>query len=235
MSGPSPSLTVVDTVRTIETPEGVELQLRPAGPVARLWAFAADQALVWIALMVVGIGLAFLGPLGLGLWLILAFFAQWLYPVFFEVLGGGRTLGKRWVGLRVLMADGRPVGWSPSLIRNLLRVVDGLPGAYTVGLISLLLTRDFQRIGDLVAGTLVVHVEASIQAPRLPMAEPMAPSHPLTLEEQSALISFAERSTRLTPARSEELANVLVPLSGARGAKGLAHLLGMARYLWGGS
>ncbi|MBI1753156.1 MAG: RDD family protein [Acidobacteria bacterium] len=225
----------VDTVRTIEAPEGVELQLRPAGPVARLWAYAADQALVWTALMFVGIGLAFLGPLGLGLWLILAFFAQWLYPVFFEVLGGGRTLGKRWVGLRVLMTDGRPVGWSPSLIRNLLRVVDGLPGAYTVGLISVLLTRDFQRIGDIVAGTLVVHVEASVQAPHLPAAAPVAPPQGLTLEEQSALISFAERSPRLTPARSEELADVLSPLSGARGANGLARLLGMARHLWGGS
>jgi uncharacterized RDD family membrane protein YckC len=202
--------------------------------VARLWAFFVDQLVVWMGLMFSGIGLTFLGPLGLGLWLILFFLAQWLYPVFFEVLGGGRTLGKRWLNLRVLMLDGRPIGWGPSLIRNLLRVVDGLPGAYTVGLVSILLTRDFQRVGDIVAGTLVVHDEARVIVPVLPAAESVAPAQALTLEEQSAILSFAERSPRLTAARSEELADILSPLSGARGADGLKAVLGMARYLWGG-
>ncbi|HJV37352.1 MAG TPA: RDD family protein [Geothrix sp.] len=224
----------VDTVRTIETPEGIELHLRPAGPVARFWAFFVDQAVVWMGLMFAGIALAFLGPLGLGLWFILVFLAQWLYPVFFEVLGGGRTLGKRWLNLRVLRTDGRPIGWGPSLIRNLLRIVDGLPGAYTVGLVSILLTRDFQRIGDIVAGTLVVHEEAGVQAPVLPAAEPLAPALALTLEEQSAILAFAERSAGLTASRSEELADVLDPLTGSRGAGGVKAVLGMARYLWGG-
>lgn len=224
----------VDTVRIIETPEGIELHLRPAGPVVRFWAFLVDQIVVWTGLMFSGIALGFLGPLGLGLWFILFFLAQWLYPVFFEVLGGGRTLGKRWLDLRVLRSDGRPVGWGPSLIRNLLRVVDGLPGAYTVGLASTLLTRDFQRIGDLVAGTLVVHDEAGVQVPVLPAAEPMAPPLALTLEEQSAMLAFAERSPGLTAARSEELADVLSPLTGSRGAGGVKAVLGMARYLWGG-
>lgn len=224
----------IDTVRTIETPEGVELHLRPAGPVVRLWAFFVDQVVVWMGLMFAGIALAFLGPLGLGLWFILFFLAQWLYPVFFEVLGGGRTLGKRWLNLRVLMTDGRPIGWGPSLIRNLLRVVDGLPGAYTVGLVSILLTRDFQRVGDLVAGTLVVHEETGALMPALPAVDPVQPPLMLTLEEQSAILSFAERSPRLTAARSEELADLLSPLSGARGSEGLKNVLGMARYLWGG-
>jgi uncharacterized RDD family membrane protein YckC len=224
----------VDTVRTVETPEGVELHLRPAGPVVRLWAFFVDQIVVWMGLLFSGMGLAFLGPLGLGLWFILFFLAQWLYPVFFEVLGGGRTLGKRWLNLRVLMADGRPIGWAPSLIRNLLRVVDGLPGAYTVGLLSTLLTRDFQRIGDLVAGTLVVHEEAGVRVPELPAAPPVTPPRPLLLEEQSAILAFAERSPRLTTARSEELSDLLSSLSGARGAEGLKAVLGMARHLWGG-
>jgi uncharacterized RDD family membrane protein YckC len=224
----------VDTVRIIETPEGVELQLRPAGPVVRTWAFFLDQMIVWVGLMLTGAGLAFLGPLGLGLWLILFFLAQWLYPVFFEVLGGGRTLGKRALGLRVLMADGRPIGWGPSLIRNLLRLVDGFPGAYTVGLVSILLTRDYQRIGDLVAGTLVVHEEAGAHLAAPPAVEPVSPAFALTLDEQSAILSFAERSPRLTAARNEELADVLTPLTGARGPEGLRTVLGIARYLWGG-
>jgi uncharacterized RDD family membrane protein YckC len=224
----------VDTVRTIETPEGVELHLRPAGPVARLWAFLVDQVVVWAGLMFAGPALAFLGPLGLGLWFVLFFLAHWFYPVFFEVLGGGRTLGKRWLNLRVLMADGRPIGWGPSLLRNLLRFVDALPGAYTVGLVSILLTRDFQRVGDLVAGSVVVHDEARVQIPALPAAEPTPPPVPLSLEEQAALLAFAERSPRLTPARGEELADLLAPLTHAKGTAGLQAILGMARYLWGG-
>jgi uncharacterized RDD family membrane protein YckC len=223
----------IDTVRTVETPEGVELHLRPAGPVVRFWACFVDQVVVWMGLLFSAMGLSFLGPLGLGLWFILAFLAQWLYPVFFEVLGGGRTPGKRWLNLRVLMADGRPIGWGPSLIRNLLRVVDGLPGAYTVGLVCLLMTRDFQRIGDLVAGTLVVHEEATVHAQELPAAEPLAPPMALTLAEQSAILSFAERCPRLTAARSEELADLLSPLTGAKGGEGHRALLGIARHLWG--
>ncbi|HJW08768.1 MAG TPA: RDD family protein [Holophagaceae bacterium] len=224
----------VDTVRTVETPEGVELHLRPAGPVARALALLIDMVVVWMALIACLIGLAFMGPLGFGLWFIVFFLAHWLYPVFFEVLGGGRTLGKRWLGLRVLMTDGRPVGWGPSLIRNLLRVVDALPGAYTVGLVSVLCTRDFQRVGDLVAGTLVVHEEDRVHAPQLPPAEAQAPPRALSLEEQAAVLAFAERSPRLTDARAQELSDLLQPLTGARGADGLSRVLGMARYLWGG-
>ena len=224
----------VDTVRSTETPEGVELLLRPAGPVVRFWAFLVDQALLGGAAILLAIGASLLGPLGLGLWFILVFLAQWLYPVFFEVLGGGRTLGKRWFGLRVLMADGRPIGWSPSLIRNILRVVDALPGSYTVGLISILASRDFQRLGDMVAGTLVVHEEEASRTPMLPDLEPVVPRRPLTFEEQAALLAFAERSPSLTTARCEELSDLLAPLTGCKGPEGLKAVLGMARYLWGG-
>lgn len=218
----------------METPEGVELNLRPAGPVVRMWAFLVDQLLVWSGLAIAGIGMAFLGPLGLGLWFVLFFAAQWLYPVCFEVLGEGRTPGKRWLDLRVLMTDGRPIGWGPSLIRNLLRVVDGLPGAYTVGLASILLTRDFQRIGDLVAGTLVVHEEPKVPAPALREVEPVVPPRSLAPAEQAALLAFAERSPGFTAARNQELADLLSPLTNAKGAEGLRAVLGMARHLWGG-
>jgi uncharacterized RDD family membrane protein YckC len=224
----------VDTVRTVETPEGVELHLRPAGPVVRALALLIDTVLMWVAIATSALLLLFLGPLGMGLWFILFFLIHWLYPVFCEVLGGGRTLGKHWMGLRVLMTDGRPVGWGPSLIRNLLRVVDGLPGAYTVGLVSVLATRDFQRLGDLVAGTLVVHEESRMPAPHLPSAEPIAPPVAISLEEQSAILAFAERSPRFTAARAQELSDLLAPLSGEKGEPGLKRALGMARYLWGG-
>jgi len=210
------------------------LLLRPAGPVARLLAFLVDQTLLGVAGIFAAWALALLGPLGLGLWFIFLFFSMWLYPVFFEVLAGGRTLGKRWLGLRVLMSDGRPIGWTPSLIRNLLRVVDILPGSYTVGFISMLVTRDFQRIGDLVAGTLVVHDPVPVQAPTLPDLDPLVPPRPLTFEDQAAILAFAERSPGLTPTRCEELTDLLRPLTGRTGPDGLKDVLAMARYLWGG-
>jgi uncharacterized RDD family membrane protein YckC len=224
-----------DTLRAAETPEGVELLLRPAGPVGRAIALAVDQALVWTALGLCFLVLGFLGALGVGLAFVLAFAAQWLYPVVMEVLCQGQTYGKRWTGLRVLMEDGRPVGWGPSLLRNLLRVVDALPGPYTVGLAALLATRDFRRLGDLAAGTLVVHAEGRARSTVLPEGEAVPPPVKLALEEQAALTSFAERSFRLTPSRAEELSDLLEPLTGARGPQGLARVLGMARFLRGGA
>lgn len=223
----------VDTVRTVETPEGVELHLRPAGPVARALALLLDEAVVWAGLILAGIGFAFMGPMGLGLWIILFFFAQWLYPVLFEVLGEGKTLGKRVMKLRVLMCDGRPVSWGPSLLRNLLRIMDGLPFAYTVGLISVLFTRNFQRLGDLVADTIVIHDPA----PHRPLPMPDVPAVPLpmtlTAEEQASLVAFGERCRSLTPARAQELADLLSDLTKAQGEEGLLALQGMALTLRG--
>ncbi len=227
-------MAAVDTVRRVETPEGVELALRPAGPVARALALLVDQVIVWSGIMLSLLALGPLGAVGLGLWIILLFLAQWLYPVFFEVLGSGRTLGKRWLGLRVLQRDGLPITWGPSLLRNLLRFVDALPFAYTVGLFSVLITRDFQRVGDLVAGTLVVHDPPpprrlqDLDAPALP------PPVALGLQEQEALLAFAERTPHFSPARAQEMADLLEPLTGLRGEPGLQDLRGMARHLRGG-
>lgn len=223
----------VDTVRTVETPEGVELHLRPAGPVARALALLVDQAIVWSGLLLALAGLAWLGQVGFGIWVILLFFAQWLYPVFFEVLGSGRTLGKRLLNLRVLRADGVPVDWGTSLLRNLLRFVDGLPFGYTVGLASVLLTRDFQRVGDLVAGTVVVHDPEPHRARPLPEVPSLAPPPALTVEEQACLMAFGERSTGLTAARAQELGDLLSDITGARGEAGVVALQGMARHIRG--
>jgi len=219
----------VDTVRTVETPEGVELHLVPAGPVARALALALDQVILWAGLIAVGIVCGIFGPVGMGIWIILLFLAHWFYPVLCEVLWSGRTVGKRTLGLRVLMCDGRPVSWGPSLLRNLLRVVDGLPFGYTVGLIAVLSTRHFQRLGDLVADTVVVY-EGSLRRRTLPPIEvdPVPLPVALSLDEQASLLSFGERCGALTPARAEELSDLLQDLTGTRGEAGLRALRGMA-------
>lgn len=224
---------LIDTVRTVETPEGVELHLRPAGPVARALALLVDQVVIWAGLLLSLFGLVWMGEAGMGVFAILLFLGQWLYPVLFEVLGSGRTLGKRLLKLRVLRRDGLPVGWGPSLLRNLLRFVDGLPFAYTVGLISVLTTRDFQRLGDLVAGTVVVHDPPPPRPRPLPDVPAVVPPVPLALEEQACLLAFGERSAGLTAARAQELGDLLEPLTGARGEAGVRILQGLARAIRG--
>ena len=90
------------------------------------------------------------------LWMALALFSEALYFVFWECCAGGRSPGKRVLGLRVVRDGGRPLTFGASLVRNLLRFVDVLPSSYLVGLTSILATRDAKRLGDLAAGTIVV-------------------------------------------------------------------------------
>ena len=78
----------------------------------------------------------------------------------FEAFWNGQTPGKRLVGLRVLSVTGRPVHVGEAILRNLLRVVDSLPGVYAVGIVSVLASSRSQRLGDLAAGTVVVHEKA---------------------------------------------------------------------------
>ena len=79
-----------------------------------------------------------------------------VYPLAFELAAGGRTPGKRWSSLRVVCDNGSPVTFRASALRNLLRLVDMLPGLYLVGAIAIFATRSNQRLGDLAAGTIVV-------------------------------------------------------------------------------
>jgi uncharacterized RDD family membrane protein YckC len=80
-----------------------------------------------------------------------------VYPTVMEVATQGRTLGKMAARTRVIQADGRPVTFLPVLVRNLLRLVDVLPGMYGVGAVAILVTKRGQRLGDLAAGTIVVY------------------------------------------------------------------------------
>ena len=113
------------------------------------------------------------------------------------------------MGLRVIHDDGTPVGWSASLIRNLLRFVDMLPFAYTLGILSCLNHPAFKRLGDIAAGTLVVYRDNAPSVPKLPAAEPLRAPFSMDLSEQRALLGFAERAEALSSARRLELAGIL--------------------------
>jgi len=223
----------LDTHRAVETPEGVDLALRVAGPVSRALAWTLDCLIRSAGYTVVGMVCAFLGAVGQGLFFLTLFVGEWFYPVVFEVLRKGATPGKMALGLVVLHQDGSPVGWTASILRNFLRFADFLPVAYGFGIASMLATRDFQRLGDLAAGTVVVHRDAARYGSRVPAAEPEAPPVPLDVDEQRAVIEFAERVGGWTEARARELANVAQPLTGERDAWAIARLVGIANWLVG--
>jgi hypothetical protein len=137
--------------------------------------------------------------------------------------------------LAVLNDDGTPVRWPGALTRNLLRAVDFLPFLYGAGLVCMLLSRDFKRLGDLAAGTVVVYLpEKMISVKAIPELSAIAPPVALNLEEQRAVLDLAERSTSLTQERFEELAELPTPLVGQLdGARAAARLIGMANHIAG--
>lgn len=202
---------IIDNLSSFETPEGVVLAIRPAGPVARGLAWALDALIRYVALFVLLFLLSLLGHSGIGLFLLAFFLLEWFYPVIFEAIQGA-TPGKKALGLTVVHDDGTPVNWSGALVRNLLRTVDVLPGCYGFGLISMLIHPRFKRIGDLAAGTLVVYAPKPQRRHRLPDAEPIWPEFSLTVDEQRAIIDFAERSGELSRGRQQELAAYLSTL-----------------------
>jgi uncharacterized RDD family membrane protein YckC len=223
----------LDTQYQVETPEGIDLPLRPAGLMVRALAFAIDLALRGLILGLLFIGLSMLGKLGAGLGSLLIFGVSWWYMVLFEVLNQGRSPGKQWMGLRVVQDDGTPIGWSASLLRNLLRFVDLLPFGYFLGAISCLQHPSFKRLGDLAAGTLVIYRDHPLTRPQLPPAEPRRPAFTLTLTEQRAILGFAERQGELSTARVNELASILAQPMQVPPLQSVAELNGIARGLLG--
>lgn len=222
----------LDTACTIETPEGIRLELYPAGPVARGAAWLIDSLIrigLYIGLLLV---LGVLGATGTGILLVAVFFLEWFYPVYFE-LTKGATPGKSAFGMVVVHSNGTPVRWQASMIRNLLRAVDFLPLFYGFGLVAMLLGKRFQRLGDMAADTLVVYRAAPRESAFIDSTA-IRPPAGLLPREQQALINFAERMGRVSDSRSIELADHLASLTGEKGRQGVEKLLGYARWLANG-
>jgi len=224
---------VLDTARRIATPEGIELTLRLAGPVPRALAWIIDLMLRGIVLALIAFAAARLHQFGTAIILLSAFILEWLYPTWFEATWGS-TPGKRMMGLVVLNDDGTPLAWPAALTRNLLRAVDFLPLFYLGGFLAMVTSRDFKRLGDLAANTLVVYRDKKLMELAIPAAEPQAPEVALSIAEQRAILDFASRSSGLTKDRVGELAQIPQSLIGeASPDEATARLIGMANYLAG--
>ena len=146
----------LDDFITLATPEGVELELSLAGAGSRLIAGAIDMAIRGVLLIAAAVGLSSIGDLGLALFSIVLFLVLFAYDIPFEVLGRGRTPGKRMSSLRVVRSDGSPVDLRSSVVRNVARLVDGPTLFYIPTVVGILATRNNQRPGDLAADTVVI-------------------------------------------------------------------------------
>ncbi len=213
--------TRLDTSLHLETPEGTAVELHPAGIVTRAVAFLVDELIRWGVVAVTSIVAGVAGNFGMGLFLVVLFLTYWLYGVAFEVLNNGVTPGKRSQGLRVVHDNGTPIRLPASMVRNLVLAVDLLPMAYAGAIVSMLVTARFQRLGDLAAGTLVVHdvPELSVDGAAPQDMVSRAAPFPLKAEETAAFVGFLERSSTLTDARAGELAAILAPALGCAEAE----------------
>jgi uncharacterized RDD family membrane protein YckC len=200
----------------IDTPEQVQLQFAIAGIGSRFLAVAIDTIIQVVVLGGIGLILGFLGVTGffaiwrqMSLWLwagLIAFFflLYFGYFAFFEILWGGQTPGKRTIGIRVIKETGRPLSPSETIARNLMRIVDQMPGFYAVAVLTAMFNDESKRLGDFVAGSIVVR-EHSLDEMRGAWSAATAPSvsrsllgaNRLTAEEVSLIDTFLVRRHEL--------------------------------------
>lgn len=161
-------MTNSDDILQIDTPENVTFDYDVAGIGSRFLSALVDTLLILLLQFIV-FGTLFLVSEQMGdllsdapSWLVailslVAFAFFWGYYIFFEILWNGQSPGKRMVGLRVIRLDGMPVAAAEVVIRNLVRLIDFLPSAYGVGVVTMFVNEKSRRLGDLAAGTVVIH------------------------------------------------------------------------------
>jgi uncharacterized RDD family membrane protein YckC len=153
----------------IDTPEQIALELPLAGIGSRFLALAIDTLIQSVFYLITAFIFIFTLPLGGSVFkflpklvgpalsIFILFAIYWGYFAFFESIWSGQTPGKRYAGIRVIKESGRPINAFDAIGRNLMRAVDGLPGIYGVGLVCMMCNQQSRRLGDFVAGTVVVH------------------------------------------------------------------------------
>lgn len=220
----------LDTTADIETPEHVRFHVRIAGPSRRAVAYGVDllvRAGVFIVIVLIaalaGVSVDFEAA-SQGIILVVAFALEWGYYILFESLWSGQTPGKKAMGLRVVKEGGYPVTFIDVVLRNLLRGADWLPAFNVVGLATMAFDPRFRRLGDLVAGTMVVSEERSRIGSALRISPAPSPEElewiPASVRldgaELDALELYLRRVGALSPARESELAEIVAPVFARR-------------------
>ncbi len=209
---------------SIDTPENVAFGYKVAGIGSRFMAALVDTIIIVILQIIVLFALLLLANLipaqfedaafgwVIAIFGLLAFAFFWGYYILFEMIWNGQSIGKRWVGLRVIKTDGTPITLAESIIRNLVRLVDFLPAYYGVGVVTMFINEQSRRLGDLAAGTLVVHDRAPVTLESLAVkpALPAAPSAASTAVAGLPVERLTERELQMAEEflrRRDELAN----------------------------
>jgi len=218
---------------TIETPENVVLTYQLAGPSVRCAAYLFDflmrMVLLYLVLWIFVPLAVYLPGLSVGSFMVSLFLLDWGYFVVCEGFFNGKSVGKHLFGLRVIQEGGTPLSFWSALLRNLARAADAMPFfLHGVGFISMLLTKNFQRVGDLLAGTVVI-TERRVVLPREPVIveriEPISReelgTHIPSEQTLTAIDEFLGRRYVLTHERGHQLASVLAgPLANRLGFRG---------------
>lgn len=210
----------IDATTEVVTPENIAVHYRVAGPVRRALSFAIDWTLflvicgiVAFALFIFGITIA--GPFAVALGALFAFVMQWCYFGMQEWLLRGRTIGKWILGLRVISIEGKPINFLQAMMRSLLLAPDFL--LPIIDLVTMSLNDRFQRLGDIVCGTVVVFEErqwlfgvAKLDDPRaVQLASYLPPEFEATKSLAKALSTYVERRRFFSPPRRREVARHL--------------------------
>ena len=216
------------------TPEAVALEFRTANLGSRILAYLLDMVIVALGILAGLLTVALIGqasdvvvPDWVALTLVLVLLPSWWlgYFIAFETLWRGRTLGKAALGLRVVTREGAPVRFRHAAIRGLLGLVDILILSGFFAVVFILFTRDNQRLGDMVAGTLVLRERSALAAPApVSFAPPPGLEHyTATLDpsgvgtdEYQAVRTFLLRAPGLPPGPRSALALQLASPLAAR-------------------
>jgi uncharacterized RDD family membrane protein YckC len=187
----------------IETPEGIRFSLPLAGPISRFLAWLIDALLIGIAISLSGHLLQVIGvfnkDLMIGFTLVTSFIVATGYGMIFEWIWHGQTPGKRALGLRVMDVGGLKLQFSQVAIRNLMRILDALPLLYLVGGTAVLLSRQAQRLGDMVANTTVIKQRRSF---------PLDLARINVHEQFNSFLEVPHLAARLRQKTSPELAQI---------------------------
>ncbi|MEP7087711.1 MAG: stage II sporulation protein M [Gemmatimonadota bacterium] len=233
----------------IETPEQTILSYTIAGVGSRAAATLVDLVIIVIGqlavfLVIAEISSAFGNHTSTaqklsGAWvtavgILVSFLILWGYYVFFEAIWDGQSPGKRMLGIRVVQDGGYSVSFGASAARNLLRAIDAQPGiTYAVGLVTMMISKSGKRLGDIAAGTIVVHEQRALIKSATRSASDVVTRAAITsrlTEEEFALLSrFVARRTELDPALRNRFAAQIAKRYGAHlvdnGSAPMAQLL----------
>lgn len=207
----------------IETPEQIPLEFQLAGVGSRALATIVDSLILtvgYVVLFILFFVLLFAvpskgtesafenGPIWVfAIVVLLSFLLQWGYFAGFEALWKGQTPGKRYLDIRVISDSGAPISAAQAIGRNLLRIVDSVP-MYGIGIVAVMLNKQHKRLGDMVAGTVVVHERPPEEAqPAMQLTTVASETQPapgynairLSVQELELVETFLQRRFDLEP------------------------------------